>query len=200
MMPVCRLIALEGIDRLGKSTQTKLLVDHLKKSGNRVAVVKSPYNDGVTFPLIYWMLGNGLARKLPNAFQVVHFINKLAFQWFVLPRLRKENDFIIFDRWKTSMYAYGVCDGANKKFTELMLGAIRDAECTILFDGDPHITTKGDSYENDRLYQTKVRAFYLNWATWVQTYGVGLVDANQPVQKVFSDILQYLHASSMMEF
>lgn len=191
----CNSIIIEGIDRLGKSTQTKLLVAHLQSEGYRVAFVKFPYNDGVSFPLVYWMLKNGLARRFQNAFQVIHFFNKLYFQLFVLPKMLRDNDFIVFDRWTISMYAYGIADGANKWLTQKMLSYIAEPDYTVILDGNPHITSRGDSYENDYKMQNDVRSLYISWVA-SHPCCVGMVNANQPVQDVFRDILQYLNVHS----
>jgi dTMP kinase len=187
----CNTFLLEGVDRLGKSTQTKLLVQHLKDKGFKVAFVKAPWNDRVTYRVIYWMLRNGLARKFPNVFQAIHFINKLVFQWFVLPKLLEENDYIVLDRWNLSMWAYGIPDGANEWMTEKFLDYIEEPDFTIILDGNPHIVGDGDSYEADVAYQKVVRARYVNWVV-SHPCCVGQVNANQPVQDVFRDILKYL--------
>lgn len=192
----CNSIIVEGIDRLGKSTQTKLLVDFLKKKNFRVKFIKSPYNDGVSYPLIYWMLRSGYARKLPNVFQLIHFFNKMMFQWFVLPKLLGQNDFIVFDRWNISMWAYGLPDGANRWLTELLFNYIAEPDFTVILDGEPHAMTEtGDSYEKDRKYQKEVKSLYLNWVV-AHPCSVVQVDANQPVQDVFEDVLQYLYDHS----
>lgn len=191
----CKSLVIEGIDRLGKSLQTNLLINHLRSSGFRVRLIKSPYNEGFTYPVIYWMLRTGWARRVPNVFQLVQFVNKIWFQTFSLPRLLRENDFIIFDRWNISMWAYGLPDGANRPLTEWLLRFISEPDFTIILDGVPHITENGDSYESDPKYQNKVRSLYLNWVV-AHPCCVGRVNANQPVQDVFDDILQYLQNHS----
>ena len=191
----CQSIVVEGVDRLGKSTQTKLLVNHLRAQGKKVTFVKSPYNYKMTYRLIYWMLLNGWARKIPNVFQVIHFLNKLLFQAFALPKMFKNNDFLVFDRWNISMWAYGIPDGANKWLTEKMFGFITEPDFTIILDGNPHIMGNGDSYESDVKYQQDVRSLYINWVV-SHPCCVGQVNANQPVQVVFDDIKQYIYEHS----
>jgi len=193
--PRCCTILIEGPDRLGKSTQTSLLTKYFRFHGHKVTFVKSPFNDKITYPLIYWMLNAGWARVFPNLFQVIQFINKLIFQWFKLPWLLRGNDFIIFDRWNISMWAYGLPDGANAWLTERMFRFIKEPDYTVIMDGDPHIMTGGDSYESDLAYQRRVRSLYLNWVVQ-HPCCVGQVNANQPVQKVFDDILKYLYEHS----
>lgn len=185
----CNSIIIEGLDSLGKSLQTRRVVEHLESKGFKVARVKSPYDDKVSFRIIYWMLENGLARKVPNVFQFVHFFNKLIFQLFVLPSLLRENDFIVFDRWSISMWAYGVMDGASATLTRWMLSCISEPDFTVILDGVRHTRDRvDDSYEADTNYQKRVRVMYINWATDIDHENVVIVKANQPVDDVTSDI------------
>ncbi len=187
----CQTIVFEGCDRLGKSTQVSAIIEKLRSMGFKVAYIKSPFDDKFTQRLIYWSLKNGLAQKFQNLFQVVHFVNKLICEWFILPKLRRENDFIISDRWTTSMYVFGTADGANERFTKLLVGMLEKPEFSIVLDGEPHISSPGDSYENDTSLQKRARALYQEWVkeNWMSA---ALVNANQPVQDVSRDVLQHI--------
>lgn len=189
----CNSIIVEGLDSLGKSLQTRRLVEHLENTGHKVARVKSPFDDGFTCPIIYWMLKNGLARRVPNVFQFVHFFNKVIFQLFVLPKLLRENDFIVFDRWSISMWAYGVMDGANATLTRWMLSCIAEPDFTVILDGVRHSRDRADdSYEADTNYQKRVRLMYVQWAIDIDHENVVIVDANQSVDDVTNNILMYM--------
>lgn len=195
----CRSIIIEGQDSLGKSLQTGNVVEHFKKRGFSVARIKSPYNERFSFKIIYWMLGNGLARKFPNVFQFVHFFNKLLFQWFILPGLLKKNDYIIFDRWCISMWTYGVSDGANEKLTRWMLNMIEEPDITILLDGERFERERSDdSYEMDVEYQKRVRGMYLNWAFSHDHKRVCVINANQEPADVTKDIVKSLREKGIV--
>jgi dTMP kinase len=189
---MCKVIVFEGIDRLGKTTQTKMLVEYLKSQGKRVTYIKSPYNEGVTFPLIYWMLRTGWARRVPNVFQVVHFVNKMYFQYFKLPTLLKTNDFIVLDRWAASMWAYGIADDANVDFTNFLVRKTFEPDLTVMMDGTPFKRDEAeDSYESDKGYQKRVQGLYRTWGL-PNGCCIAEINANQPVQTVFQDVLQNL--------
>lgn len=189
----CNSIILEGQDLLGKSLQTRRLAQHFESLGLRVAQIKSPYNDSFSFKLIYWMLGNGLARKCPNLFQFIHFYNKFFFELFILPSILKNNDVIIFDRWSISMWAYGVTDGASETLTRWMLNCISEPDYTILLDGLRFTREQtNDSYESDTKYQSKVRSMYLSWALSHDCMHVSIVNANQSIEDVTKDIISKL--------
>lgn len=195
----CKTIILEGVDAVGKSSQTKLLCDYLESTNKKIAFVKSPWNDGFTFKLIYWMLKNGLARKLQNVFQLIHFVNKLVFQTFVLPKLLEENDFIVFDRWSISMWAYGIPDGASSKLTLWMLSKIKEPDLTIILDGEQFARKVNDSYESDFRYQNHVRAMYMFWAMATDSSHICIVEANQTVENVKNDIVSALKRKGILD-
>jgi hypothetical protein len=81
------LIAVEGADRVGKCTQSTSIVKMFNDMHRRARRIEIPFNDRLTYKVIYWMLRNGLAKKTPNLFQFVQFLNKFLFQVVVLPWL-----------------------------------------------------------------------------------------------------------------
>jgi len=196
----CSSIIIEGQDSLGKSLQARELAAFLQEKGFSVAKIKSPHNEGFTFRLIYWMLANGLARKFQNVFQFIHFANKLYFQTFKLPKILKRYDFVIFDRWSISMWAYGVADGASARITRWMLKYIVEPDLTIILDGVRHPRERSDdSYEGDSAYQRKVRGMYLNWAMLNGSEHVGIVNANQEVYEVTASIVKHMEAKGILK-
>jgi thymidylate kinase len=186
----CKIIAFEGIDSLGKSTQVQQLRDFYCEKGFRCVVIKSPYNEGITYKLIYWMLRTGWARTFPNLFQLIHFINKIYFQTFKLKKLLANNDYLIFDRWVASMWAYGVADDASLLFTEWLVRRIIQPDVTIILTGTPFSREQQkDSYESDYTYQYVVQTLYMLWQKEHKN-SCHIVNANQDVGVVFVDVIR----------
>lgn len=189
---MAKIIVIEGRDSLGKTAQVQRLRNTLVTFGKKCVVVKSPYNDGLTYRLIYWMLRTGWARKLPNLFQVIHFVNKVYFQTFKLPKLLQRNDYVILDRWVASMWAYGLADKANQVFTTFLVRLIKEPDVTIVMFGRPFDRQQEkDSYEADNKYQNVVQSYYRVWVKEHKRCFV--VDANQDIEvvsrKIFNRIL-----------
>ena len=67
----CFIVALEGPDRLGKSTQAKMVEHKMEAEGIRGVLDKCPDKDGVTYERIYEMLRTGEAVKYPTVFQTL---------------------------------------------------------------------------------------------------------------------------------
>ncbi len=191
-MELAKIISFDSPDRRGKTTQAKLLTEYLNSiSFEKSIYIKIPYDDGITFKLIYKMLNNGLAKSISTIFQLIQYVNKLAFQTFVLPKLRRQYDYIILDRWSLSALAYGNATGVNNWVSMKMYNSLIKPDKTIILDGRPLIGTLGDSYENDSELQESVRSFYENWGNNNPTT-TKLINANQPIQSVTSEIISSL--------
>lgn len=154
------MIAIEGPDRMGKATQAEQLCHFLRRQGNNVWGVEMPYDDHVTYNLIYKMLGNGFAKRFPTVFQTVQFLNKAMFGLFVLPRLRHNYDFIVTDRWRLSALIYGNEGGVNRMLNRLYYAMLVPADLTIVFCDERLNSLSEDVYEADTAFQDRVRRAY----------------------------------------
>lgn len=162
---LAKLVAIEGPDKVGKQTQTKMLAHALRRYGDRVAQVEVPFNDKATHRLIYWMLRTGRAKTYPNAFQFVQFLNKLVFQWTVLLFLRLTNDYVVLDRWSLSAIVYGDATGVNSTFNRVLYHLLARPAATLILHGSPFKrNTVDDVYEKDSDLQVAVRKGYYGWA------------------------------------
>ena len=159
-----KIIAIEGPDKTGKATQSKMLAHTLRRYGDRVVRVEVLWNDRLTHPLLYSMLRSGSARRHPNLFQFVHFINKFIFQSTYLLWLWLTCDFVVLDRWKTSAMAYGIASQTNFYLSWMMYKLIVSAHLTCVLHGPSRKrNTIDDSYERDQVLQDAVRTAYYNW-------------------------------------
>lgn len=159
-----KIVVVEGPDRVGKQTQTNLLKEHIEKLGQRASIVEVPIRSAVTYRIIYWMLHNGLAKKLPKTFQVLQFINRKIFELFTLPKMEEYNDVIILDRWSLSTIVYGGAEGVSQAFTVGLSKWLIDPDHTIILLGQSFPHEAEDAYEADSELQQKVRVGYGTWA------------------------------------
>lgn len=162
VMDRCKVICIEGHDKSGKETQTNMLYDVLSKH-HSVTLVEVPAK-GLTHKAIYWMLSNKTARRFPNTFQFVQFINKLSFQLLVLPTLKAMSDYVILDRWSLSAIVYGDATGVNRHFNRFLYSMLAKPDVTLVMTGKS-FTRSGtdDEYEKDNDLQRAVKGGYLDW-------------------------------------
>ena len=158
------IIVVEGPDRVGKQTQTKLLQEYITRTGLGAIVVEVPIRSAITYRIIYWMLKNGLAKKFPKVFQCFQFLNRKIFQIFTLPGLERMYDVIIMDRWSLSTIVYGAAEGVSEEFTTRLAKWLRVANHTFVLHGESYLHEAEDSYEADRDLQLKVKLGYSMWA------------------------------------
>jgi thymidylate kinase len=160
-----QLIAIEGPDRVGKATQSKMLVEKLKKFCFTAVRKEVPFNDFITHRVIYWMLHNGYAKRFPNAFQFVQFVNKFLFQFTVLLYLRLTYDYVILDRWSLSAVVYGDATGVNPAFNRFLYSLLVRPDLTLVLEGSRfNRNDKADTYETDTTLQAMVKSGYRAWA------------------------------------
>jgi thymidylate kinase len=158
-----KIIAIEGPDRTGKQTQAKRLRDYLVSAGKRATVVEVPIKDAASYDAAYWMLRNGLAKKLPRTFQTIQFMNRWLFQTRTLPELESKNDIIIFDRWSLSTSVYGRAEGLSPEFVDFFYDKLRKPDYTFILIGEAHGHEPEDVYEKDLQLQRRVRKLYAAW-------------------------------------
>ena len=191
-----KIIAIEGPDRCGKATQSKLLCARLISMGYAAKVVEVPIDDNVTHPIIYWMLGNGLAKKFPKLFQRLQVLNRQIFQATLLRDYEKTYDFVIFDRWSLSTTIYGLAAGLKKEYVDSLYTKLRVPDITFVLLGDAHPHTAEDVYEADAVLQWSVRQFYAAWAS-DNIDECCVLDCNQPRDWIAGEIEAALEAAGL---
>jgi len=160
------IIAIEGPDKVGKFTQSNMLVHKGKHYGLRTKLIEVPFNDKLTYKLIYRMLKSGTAKRFPTLFQIIQFMNKFFFQFTYLLWLRLTYDYIVLDRWSLSAIIYGNATGSNKFLNKLMYHMLISPKLTFVLYGKSfdRKEEENDSYESDNTLQSIVRAEYVEWA------------------------------------
>ena len=159
----CFLVALEGADRVGKATQSKLLEEGLNANRHKATIEEIPYDDGVTHPEIYRMLKDGTVNLEPAVLQTLHAINRRFFQHSFLPTLAGHFDVVVLDRWNLSTRVYGAASGVSEPVTENLLVGIAEPDVVIVLDGKPFPKEGLDVWEADTEFQRSVRAGYRAW-------------------------------------
>jgi len=174
-----KIIAIEGPDKVGKATQSKLLAAAL--DCDRVEI---PWKDGLIYEQIYAMLKDGTARTYPQAFQAFHAANRMT--WLETEYFHEDTGIVVLDRWMTSSYIYGGIEGLSKECLDGLNKSLRPADLTIVLDGEI-MGVPEDAYEMDVEFRAKVRQEYLRWAL---ENDAPVVDANRSREVVHEDIMQ----------
>lgn len=194
----CKIIVIEGPDKTGKETQSKILTGYLTEKGYKVTRVEVPHNDGFTYKIIYWMLRNGLAKWFPTLFQWIQYRNKLSFARNALRKLLWTNDYVIFDRWALSGVIYGKATNVGDSVLEQYDTLQRAAPISIQFVMyGPALTPRiDDLYEADNSLQTNVRKLYNRWA--LSNPDCVPLQCNRSISEVHNDIVRILEEKNII--
>lgn len=185
----CRVVALEGGDRLGKSTQAKMLEAELERAKIKAIVDKSPYKDGATYERIYEMLSSGEATRHPVVFQTIYGANRRFFQHRFLPTLAGHFEVVVLDRWLLSGRVYGAEAGIPDEVTDCIQHGLVEPDLTVVLHGSPFPAEEADdAYEADEGFQRRIRDRFRRWAELNPDRAL-LVDANRDRKLVCHQIV-----------
>lgn len=193
-----KLIVFEGADSCGKGTQSTLLAEVLGVRGLkciRVEPTKSSHPLGKRY--IYGMLASGAAKRHPTMFQLVQFANRMYFQFCKLPKLRREHDVVILDRWALSGFVYGHAENIDPLLNSVMFKLCVEPDLTLVMTGKSYRReASDDSYEKDSILQSRVKTAYRNIAQGRKN--VAAIDNHDPIPNVLANIVALLERKGVV--
>ena len=174
-------IVFEGIDGAGKSTQINMLKEWLEANGFRVETLIEPTDSEVGK-----LIREILQRPDATSDRVQKTLGLLfaADRMFIMDKLEDKSKIFISDRSFISSLAYQ----EPAEWIEVLNRYAKKPDLLILLDLDVKKsvarTSGGDTFENEE-FLTGVKENYLNLA---ENYEHQIIDANNGVNKVSSDI------------
>ena len=183
-----KLIAFEGIDRSGKTTQIRKLYDHFTALKLKFYITREPCDYDVRFEL-----KNGC---FPPEQQLKLILEDRIKHNPTIKYLLEDSDLVLCDRYTDSTLAYqGYGHGLDldnlRKLNHEATGGI-DPDMVILFDcpvevaAHRHLNKPLDKIERDLLFLDRVRFGYLELArqnNWI------VVDATRSECQIFAELL-----------
>ncbi len=187
-----KLIALYGINNLGKSTQAKRLVERLIKEGKEAYYLKYPlYNLAPSGQMINGYLRNGNPHGLsPREYQIVHVVNRTQYDAALRARLMSGEWIVVEDYVGTGM-AWGVGAGVDEAFLQELNSHLLREDLPIFMDGERFLEAKeeGHKHETDDDLMAKVKEMH---HTLAKKNGWFMVNANQTRDEVHEDIWKHV--------
>lgn len=163
-----KIIAIEGLDKSGKKSQSDLLLKYLDDLGCKVMKSEFHRYDTPTGELVMKWLRNEWDVS-QETIELIMTADKQAQQeWFL--ELEKDGyDYLILDRYTTSQLVYSYCNGVNPMWSASLQANMRQPDIEILIDipAEVSMSRKGkhgdnDRYESDVHLLDSVRQRYLN--------------------------------------
>lgn len=179
-------IVIEGIDGAGSTTQTKLLVDWLKRKGIDAIATKEPTN-GAIGQLIRKYLNNPLSSAVIDALlfaadRVEHVDN-------LIKPLIEQGKVVVSDRYVESSIAYQSCSGVDESWLMTINKFAIQPDLTVILDVDPFTALKRKGVLREKFeveeFLSKVREKFLHRA---KLMGYVVIDAGQTIEEVQAEI------------
>ncbi|MDE1852512.1 MAG: dTMP kinase [Thaumarchaeota archaeon] len=160
------LIAIEGIDAVGKKTQTSLLKSWLRSRGLKARTL--------SFPDYETTIGKEIKKFLAGKVSYPPQVRALLYsanRWEKKAEMEgviSKNDVTIVNRYVGSNFAYGVSSGLQLEWLQSLDSGLPMPDLVLLLDAPPVNLTlrrgQKDSYERNVDLQTKARWAYLKLA------------------------------------
>ena len=183
-------ITVYGVNNIGKSTQVKMLVENLKKSGQKVAFLKYPvYDAEPTGPMIDYYLRDPQAPQISaEELQMWYALNRFQMQ----TKLKKKLDSgmtVIAEDYTGTGIAWGITHGADKDWLEQVNKHLIKEDLAILLDGEQFQTEREDQHINEANDEriAKCRQIHLDLAA---EYEWKIVKANGERESIAKEILE----------
>jgi len=173
-------IAIEGIDAVGKKTQTSILNSWLRS--------KSLSTRTLSFPVYETTIGKEIRKFLAGTVNYPPEVRAMLYaanRWETkaqLDAILSETDATIVNRYTGSNLAYGVSSGLALDWLLNLESGLPEPDAVLVLDAPPAnlAPRRGgkDSYERDASLQAKARRAYLELAA---KFGWTVIDADRDI-------------------
>lgn len=189
--------AIEGPDKVGKATQSRMLLAALEEMELlRSHLIEIPSKNHACHDKIYDMLrrredGSAPAHDHPAIFQTFHAANRFHVQEDLARIAESGKTVVVFDRWHISGYIYGRVSGMKKEQLATIVEGMLVPDVTFILDGRgfDRPEQEDDAYEDDEGFQAKVRALYREHRPQDERIVVEHIEADHPKEIVHQQIL-----------
>ncbi|CAI9831081.1 MAG: AAA family ATPase [Nitrosopumilus sp.] len=180
------IIAVEGADRAGKMTQSRMLAGALRRRGHGARVAHFPdYATPVGREIARWLRSR--RERDPRLVHCLLAANRLE----RIQMLRGHSGVLVLDRYYHSNVAYGMANGLGRRWLEALDSQLPRADLVILLDIDPaeSMRRRGgrrDRFESDARFLGRVCRAYRRLARdgrW------RVIDASRDPADVHADVL-----------
>jgi dTMP kinase len=185
-----RIISVEGIDAVGKSTQSLLLEKWFRDHGRKVTSLSFPDYDTPIGKEIKAFLGGG--RDFGPEVRHMLFAANRWEKASLIRRSQLENEAIIVNRYTESNLVYGLANGLRLGWLAALEKGIPRSDLVVVLDAP----SKGiasrrpgpkDSYEKDLELQARVQILYRELAP---KFGWVVIDGSKSVGRVHDSVVQ----------
>lgn len=190
-------IAIEGVDAVGKRTQSSLLRSWLRERGMSTRTLSFPvYRTTIGKEIGKFLAGR--VRYPPQVRAMLYAANRWE-EKAELERVLSQTDVVLVDRYSGSNLAYGISIGLQLDWLMGLESGLPTPDLTLVLDASPAdlAPRRGakDSYERNMDLQARARRAYFDLAS---KFGWTVVDAsrgiNETAESVRAAVAQAINA------
>jgi dTMP kinase len=188
-----RIIVIEGVDKAGKETQTRLLLESLKLSGRICVVMDFPdYITPIGMEIKAFLEGN---REYPN--ELKHMLLS-ANRWerkSEIESMIEKGTIVIMNRYYQSNLVYGVSNGLNINWLANLDRGLPKEDVVIVLDVNPTVLTERstgrdlDSFEKNQKLLLEVKKNYRKLA---KQFKWKIINGEKSREEVHQEIMNIL--------
>jgi len=185
------IIVIEGTDKAGKGSQSRMLVETLKASGKICVILDFPdYTTPIGMEIKAFLEGK---RDYPS--EVKHLLFS-ANRWEKkkeIESMLENGTIIIMNRYWQSNLVYGVANGMDINWLLLLDKGLPKEDVVLLILVNPSISAKRaerqDTFESDTLLATNA---YKNYLKFAKQYQWKVIDGSKSKEQVHQEIMKII--------
>ena len=188
-----RIIVIEGTDKVGKTTQSKMLMKHLKQSGKNCSILNFPdYNTPIGLEIHAFL---DRKRDYPN--EVKHMLLS-ANRWEKKKEIeiaRDKGTILIMNRYYQSNLVYGISNGLDLRWLQNLDQGIPREDLVIILNAKPFIlqerpVTNHDLFEKD---QELLYTVHENYHKLAKLFKWKEINGERSIKHVHKDVLKLVN-------
>ena len=185
------IIVIEGTDKAGKGSQSRMLAETLKASGKVCVILDFPdYMTSIGMEIKAFL--EGKRDYLPEVKHLLFSANRWEKKKEIESML-ENGTIIIMNRYWQSNLVYGVANGMNINWLLLLDKGLPKEDVVLLILVNPSISAKRaeiqDTFESDALLATNAHKNYLKFA---KQYQWKVIDGSKSKEQVHQEIMKII--------
>lgn len=188
-----KIIVIEGSDKAGKGTQSRLLVDALKLSGKVCVIIDFPdYTTPIGAEIRAFLDGK---RNYPNELKHILFSANRWEKKREIESMVDNGTIIIINRYYQSNLAYGISNGLNINWLLNLDKGLPKEDLVIVLEVSPKMSYKrttaeyNDTFEKDQKLMADV---HKNYRILARKFKWKIINGEKNREEVHQDIMKII--------
>jgi dTMP kinase len=186
-----KMIVIEGTDKAGKSSQSRMLAEALKVSGKVCVILDFPdYTTPIGIEIKAFL--EGKRDYLPEVKHLLFSANRWE-KKKEIENMLKSGMIIVMNRYWQSNLAYGVANGMDINWLLKLDEGLPKGDIVLVVLVEPSVSIKRakvqDAFESDPQLATKA---YENYLKFAKQYNWKVIDGSKSKEQVHQEIIRII--------